>query len=379
MQDAHTLMMLNAIGAACTAILAFSLFQIPKPESAASQFVLRNLRLAVVLWAVAFSCGSLQVVAKNLTELKTVSILLANIGYATSYFFIYAAVAQRYQGIRLGIKSWHYFALVATTIITALLFIDHFVIRNLMMPLIHIILLMMAIFLMHRSAQVVHPGDRYFRSCLIYILMNELVTNAALVQATPPGIATSLRVLLFILLNGIVLTTAIYALFLNDIIEKTKRDGVTDPLSGLFNRRFYVELISARRTPVTGAVILCDIDNFKRINDSYGHAAGDIVIQNFAGILKEGVQPEDIVIRFGGEEFVIILMDATLSQADRMATRLCENVANHLTTLEHTSLRFTASFGVAAIEQQGLEKAVQHADVLLYQAKSQGKNRVISA
>lgn len=92
MQDATLLMMLNLIGASCSALLAFSLFQIPYPSSGAERSALSYLLLTVVIWAGSFTAGSLQVLAKQWPELRTASILLSNLGYVTSYFFICIAL-----------------------------------------------------------------------------------------------------------------------------------------------------------------------------------------------------------------------------------------------------------------------------------------------
>ncbi len=282
MQDATLLMMLNLIGASCSALLAFSLFKIPYPSSGAERSALRYLRLTVVIWAFSFTAGSLQVLAKQWPELRAFSILLANLGYVTSYFFICIALTRRYSDFILRIKSWQYFILAGFTVAAVIALLDNFLLRNQLMPLLHASLLLGGIVIVHRSKRPLHRGDRYLKLCLYLLLANSIITNTALVQVTMPGIATSLRVLLFILLNGIVLTTAIYAMFLNDMIEKTKNDGMIDTLSGAFNRRFYTELINLSPLTVKGCVVMCDIDDFKKINDTHGHHVGDLVIQQFS-------------------------------------------------------------------------------------------------
>lgn len=378
MQDATLLMMLNLIGASCSALLAFSLFQIPYPSSGAERSALRYLRLTVVIWAGSFTAGSLQVLAKQWPELRTASILLANLGYVTSYFFICIALTRRYSNVILRIKSWPYAVLAGFTISAVILLKDDFVLRNQLMPLLHASLLLCAIVIVHRSQRAFHRGDRYLKLCLYLLLANSIITNTALVEVTMPGIATSLRVLLFILLNGIVLMTAIYAMFLNDVIEQTKNDGMIDALSGAFNRRFYNELPHHEPKSFNGCVVMCDIDDFKKINDTYGHHVGDLVIQQFAQLLKTTLRPDDQVIRLGGEEFLLILFDTRIEQAQVITKRICQQVANARMCVDQERLGFTASFGVAAILQSGLANAVQRADLMLYQAKHHGKNQVVA-
>ena len=212
--------------------------------------------------------------------------------------------------------------------------------------------------------------------CLYLLLANSVITNTALVQLTLPGIATSLRVLLFILLNGIVLTTAIYAIFLNDVIERTKNEGMIDSLSGAFNRRFYAKMTEQPQSSPKGCVVMCDIDNFKKINDTHGHHVGDLVIQQFTGLLRTALRPNDSVIRLGGEEFLLVLIDTHIEQVHLITQRLCHHIAGTEVNGHLNPIRFTASFGVAEITEQGIEQAVQHADLLLYQAKKCGKNQV---
>ncbi len=378
MQDATLLLMLNTIGAACIALLAFSLFQIPQPHSAEARGSLRYLRFAVVTWAFAFSVGSIQVLTKQLPELRPFSILLANLGYASSYFFICVAISRRYSSYELRIKSWQFILLLAITAVTALLLIDHFVLRNLVMPQLHALLLITALLMMNRSRKSFHQGDRYLKLCLYVLLANSLITNTALVHFTIPGITTSLRVLLFILLNGIVLTTAIYALFLNDIIEQTRNDGRIDPLSGAYNRRLFSELTSKPTTLSSGSVVMCDIDNFKRINDMYGHGVGDQVIRQFSHLLQSAVRPDDLVIRLGGEEFLLVLHNTHLNQATMIANRICAQTSGLVIPVPNEPVNFTASFGVTQIDEDGLEKALHRADQLLYQAKNNGKNQVMA-
>ncbi|WP_333798139.1 GGDEF domain-containing protein [Rheinheimera sp.] len=378
MQDATLLLMLNTIGAACTALLAFSLFQIPQPGSSGAKGALRYLRFAVVTWAFAFSAGSIQVLTQELPELRLLSVLLANLGYASSYFFICVAISRRYSSYVLRIRSWQFILLLTVTAVTALLLIDQFMLRNLVMPQLHTLLLVTALLMMNRSQKSFHQGDRYLKICLYVLLANSLITNTALVNLTIPGITTSLRVLLFILLNGIVLTTAVYALFLNDIIEQTKNDGQIDPLSGAYNRRLFSELTAKPEALNFGCVVMCDIDNFKRINDLYGHGIGDQVIRKFCHLLQSALRPDDLVIRLGGEEFLLVLRQTDLIQANMVANRICHQTSKQVIELSTQSLCFTASFGVTQIDDEGLEKAVQRADVLLYQAKNKGKNQVMA-
>jgi two-component system cell cycle response regulator len=123
----------------------------------------------------------------------------------------------------------------------------------------------------------------------------------------------------------------------------------------------------------------CDVDDFKRINDTFSHAAGDDVLRAIAGILRQHVRQSDIVARFGGEEFVVLFPFATLRQATAAAEKLCALVREHAWSDIHPALAVTLSAGVAeAHGQPGHEALLAAADGRLYQAKRSGKNCVVS-
>ncbi|WP_157493133.1 GGDEF domain-containing protein [Desulfonatronovibrio magnus] len=125
------------------------------------------------------------------------------------------------------------------------------------------------------------------------------------------------------------------------------------------------------------SVILLDIDHFKRINDQYGHNAGDDVLKQTAIILKSCARKQDAVARWGGEEFILQLPETGAAQAARVAERIRQAMADHLFV---KGIRLTASMGVAAmseVESQDIDILVNCADEKLYQAKKEGRNRVV--
>lgn len=153
-----------------------------------------------------------------------------------------------------------------------------------------------------------------------------------------------------------------------------------DPLTGCLNRRAFCERLDAewRRSTRNGGILCCvmaDIDRFKSVNDTHGHAAGDAVLQGVAQILRDGVRASDIVSRFGGEEFCILLPDTPLDGAAAVAEKLRTMIAHG----QIAGLMVTASFGVAAgaSNMKGTEALVELADRALYAAKRSGRNRVI--
>jgi diguanylate cyclase (GGDEF)-like protein len=161
------------------------------------------------------------------------------------------------------------------------------------------------------------------------------------------------------------------------------RDATHDTLTGLFNRgmgerrlKSLVRRAYNRHDPL--AIIAMDIDHFKHINDTYGHAAGDVVLRQVAQLLHSTCRQSD-VMRMGGEEFMILLPHANIRDATAIAERLRESLANHEINIgENRVVSVTASFGVSACDsfsdhQKNLEKA---ADRALYLAKNNGRNRV---
>lgn len=155
---------------------------------------------------------------------------------------------------------------------------------------------------------------------------------------------------------------------------------MTDPLTGIANRRhldeqLVKELSRHQRYDQSLAVIMTDIDWFKRINDTYGHAAGDQVLRAFANQLRDNIRASDFLARYGGEEFVLLLPNTTEKDAITLAERLRE-AARHI-HLENHDLSITASFGVIiARPTETMTEALARVDQAMYLSKTQGRDRV---
>ncbi|MCA8928471.1 MAG: PleD family two-component system response regulator [Alphaproteobacteria bacterium] len=161
--------------------------------------------------------------------------------------------------------------------------------------------------------------------------------------------------------------------------------AVTDALTGLYNRHYMDAHLARLHARAVGdgrplSVIVCDLDRFKAINDTYGHPIGDQVLRHVADKLSAGVRSPDLVARQGGEEFVIVLPNTALADAERVADRLRRALAESAVPLarEGAVLKVTASFGVSEIawDEPSADEAVRRADEALYQSKHQGRNRV---
>lgn len=167
------------------------------------------------------------------------------------------------------------------------------------------------------------------------------------------------------------------------LTERLKVQAETDGLTGLLNRRTFDRLGRGDPDfdylPVETGLILMDIDRFKPINDTYGHVAGDAVLRAVATLVSEMVRKNDLVMRYGGEEFAIVLPNTSVRTLARIAETLRAAIAEQAITLaDGTELRVTASFGIATGRRGGAdwEALIEAADQALYAAKAEGRNRI---
>jgi len=149
-----------------------------------------------------------------------------------------------------------------------------------------------------------------------------------------------------------------------------------DKLTGASTRiSFYQQLETIEDLPI--ALIFADIDHFKGINDRFGHKAGDEALKVFAGILMENCRKDDIVARFGGEEFVILLNRSDIADAIAAAHRICSKVRGKLIKIAGDEIQMTASFGVAEVSSiTHIDKALHCADLATFRAKREGRDQV---
>jgi diguanylate cyclase (GGDEF)-like protein len=169
--------------------------------------------------------------------------------------------------------------------------------------------------------------------------------------------------------------------------ETLRMQSVRDPLTGLYNRRYMEESLdrelrrSMRKKSHLGVMML-DIDHFKRVNDTFGHEAGDAVLQTVANFLRSQLRGEDVVCRYGGEEFTLILPEASIEGTHQRAQQLREAVKRAIPSFRGQRLEaVNLSIGVAAFPENGTtgEELLRTADSALYQAKQQGRDRVVVA
>lgn len=166
--------------------------------------------------------------------------------------------------------------------------------------------------------------------------------------------------------------------------KELKRLAQTDPLTGLANRRYFMqlaehELLRSQRYGGELSILMIDIDYFKKINDSYGHHVGDLVIQSLSNICRNTLREIDVIGRIGGEEFAVVLPQTAGQSALKVAERLRETIANAVFTPEpDVPIRFTVSIGVTTLtdQQSNMQTLLRFADKALYDAKLDGRNKV---
>lgn len=165
-------------------------------------------------------------------------------------------------------------------------------------------------------------------------------------------------------------------------IARLSRLTKLDPLTGALNRRGLEEGYQPE-TPSTDtpmAVLMVDIDRFKAINDSHGHVVGDVVLRRVARQLSRVLRASDAIVRYGGEEFLLLLSAVTLSQAQRVAERARKSIEAQVIRVGGAKMNVTVSMGIdVQREGEALSAAVERADAALYRAKREGRNRVIAA
>lgn len=167
---------------------------------------------------------------------------------------------------------------------------------------------------------------------------------------------------------------------INNYLGDFDRLIFTDQLTGLYNRTYLYRWLDVNKSRKC-TVLMFDIDHFKKINDTYGHDVGDIALKEFAKILSKNIRQKDLLVRFGGEEFVAILKDADKGLS--IAERIRKDIEGNVIILDGgTNLKFTVSIGVArtdSLTKETFSQILKQADNALYQAKTTGRNKIVFA
>jgi diguanylate cyclase (GGDEF)-like protein len=159
--------------------------------------------------------------------------------------------------------------------------------------------------------------------------------------------------------------------------------SITDPKTGLYNhgyfaRRLEEEISRIGRSHASSAIIMLDVDNFKKFNDTWGHLSGDDVLIGIAGVLRKAIRGEDVASRFGGEEFCILLVDCGEGKIFEVAERIRMGIEDMEVRAKHCTLKVTASFGCCPLDPSwkgDAQSYIERADQALYRSKAMGRNR----
>jgi diguanylate cyclase (GGDEF)-like protein len=171
--------------------------------------------------------------------------------------------------------------------------------------------------------------------------------------------------------------------YLNFILEEMEKKSIIDGLTGTYNKKEIEEslkkylLIYLRYKKNPFSVIIFDIDFFKKVNDTYGHLAGDYILKELSKLIKEVIRDSDILGRFGGEEFMIILPETKVVGAIKLAKRLRKACEEHTFIFDGQKINITISLGVTSVTKTDfVESLIERCDTALYDAKKNGRNRV---
>lgn len=217
------------------------------------------------------------------------------------------------------------------------------------------------------------------------LLVVPLVAGVVFIESFAGNIA-SLQVIGNFTLISLLLALALWAEMSQlQMLLRLYRQATRDPLTGLFNRRLLIERLDneisrSQRHGNPLSLLLLDLDKFKRVNDTYGHIAGDMVLKTFSAIAEESIRNIDFIGRYGGEEFLVIMPETPIANACEAAERIraaCRQIT--VLTDDDQEISFSASIGVSQW-REGDDNAslLERADIALYRAKEQGRDRVIA-
>jgi diguanylate cyclase (GGDEF)-like protein len=214
-----------------------------------------------------------------------------------------------------------------------------------------------------------------------FLIISELVTLTPLISLEP-GLLNIMRVFSITITMGVIVY--VYNFFFDDLTllhEHLKKNAYTDPLTDVGNRRQLLEIgnkMIKKAGQGSFALMIFDIDFFKKVNDTYGHPVGDLVLKELADLILKNIRSKDLLTRIGGEEFAVVLEDVDDIKARKVAENLRGLVEEHIFEFGSGALQITVSIGLDCLSEdtQDIDWMIDRADKALYQAKENGRNQV---
>lgn len=239
---------------------------------------------------------------------------------------------------------------------------------------------------------------REFLSVSLFAILGYAVIILYLFTREPMRIEINLELFQLLVFTGTIVVMLYTGSAIQQLRERTKKQYIdlqealeintklatTDELTGLYNRRHFMEILAQKkalseRNKSDFVICFCDLDYFKRTNDTFGHHTGDIVLQKFAEILKISIREVDYAARFGGEEFVCLLVDTGIDNAKKVTERIRSSLENYNFSDIAPSLNATVSIGIANFKQfNTIQETLMSADNRMYLAKQFGRNQVVA-
>lgn len=240
---------------------------------------------------------------------------------------------------------------------------------------------------------------REFLSVGLFVILGDILVILYLFVYEPERLDLKLEMIQLVVFTGTVFVMLYTGSAIQQLRERSKKQYIdlqqaheinkllatTDELTGLYNRRYFMDKLAeqkalSERNGTDFVVFYCDLDHFKHINDTFGHHTGDIVLQKFAEILKASIREIDYAARFGGEEFVCLLVDTDIANARKVTERIRKSLADFNFNDIAPSLHATVSIGICNFKQYNtIQETLMSADNRMYRAKNLGRNRVISS
>ncbi|MBD3585523.1 GGDEF domain-containing protein [Salinimonas sp. HHU 13199] len=320
-------------------------------------------------------------------EMQALHVAGCNISFTLAAYMVYFTVVKRHGNQpRPSHMAWIIGHLVTVQLLSVLAFwlATPFWFSDTLLAISVFIPQVLALRAKYRSMDRRNPGDRVLCHLLwVNIVVCMISIPVYLLDAVTSGaqqMLLAMNVVVILMLNVML---GFAASVIHSLVVRLRKQIYQDPLTKCHNRHYlqdyastFVDTMQVHREKV--CVLVTDVDHFKSINDRYGHLTGDNALNHFTYQLQQELRDSDVLIRWGGEEFLVVLPGCTIEDAAKLAERLRQRVALQPLVIDTHSIALTASFGLADVARDcDLFAAIDRADSALYDAKSSGRDKVV--